>query len=427
MATIKAFIRTTVKSKKVFIRLRLSDGRDFTRYGVTNIEVLPEFWDAARQEVKNRAILPKGFNKEEINTAVKFAKEKIEQAYKDVADNRLLSDDWIDNVLLDKKQDVEDEKPTTSELFHLYLSESKVSESRLKQVAVAGRMLERFTLVNNMELTNKASVLKFEEFLRNEHLIQKIYPQYYTDVKDIKPRGQNTLNSKLKMISAFYSWALKNKHLDSHPFEDFEFSPDVYGDPIPLLPEEVELIFNSKVHKGLDLVKDMFCLQCYLGCRVDDFVHLKKSNVNGDILTYVASKTINSNPKTVYVPLVDNAISIINKYGDSDDRLIPFMNVDGKDGYNKQIKNLLQYLKIDRSVVIINPITRQPETKKIYEVASTHTARRTFINSNYKETQDPALIAQMTGHSENSRSFSRYRNIDIDILREQVKKAYKSK
>lgn len=426
MATIKAFIRTSVKSKNVFVRLRLSDGRDFTRYGVTDIEVKPDIWDASKQEIKARSILPEGFDKEEINNAVRNAKNKINAAYKRISNKQSLPDDWIDSILFEKTSE-KDENIPLSELFNIYLSESKVTEARKKQVAVSGRMLERFMIINNTQLYNKSSVSKFEEFLRNEHIIQKTNPQYYIDVKEIKPRGQNTINSKLKMISAFYSWAVKNKHIEFHPFEDFEFSPDIYGDPIPLLPEEVELIYNSKVHSGLQLVKDMFCLQCYIGCRVDDFVHLKKSNVNGDILSYIASKTIGNNPKTVYVPLIENAISIINKYIDSGDKLIPFLNVDGKDGYNKQIKRLLQYLNFDRSVVVLNPITRQPENKKLYEVASTHTARRTFINSNYKETQDPALIAQMTGHSENSRSFARYRNIDIDILREQMKKAYKSK
>lgn len=427
MATIKAFIRTTSKAKKVFIRLRLSDGRDFARYGVTNIEVTPEIWDATKQEIKARAILPDGFDREDINNAVRNAKNRVDVAYKEVSNKQLLPDDWIDSIFFNKKLEDKKEEQILSELFNLYLVESKVTEARKKQVAVAGRMLERFISINNTQLYNKSSISKFEEFLRNEHIIQKTHSQYYNNVKEIKPRGQNTINSKLKMISAFYTWAVKNKYVENHPFEDFEFSPDVYGDPVPLLPEEVELIYNSKVHSGLELVKDMFCLQCYIGCRVDDFVHLKKSNVNGDILSYIASKTIGNNPKTVYVPLIDNAIAIIKKYTTDDDRLLPFINVDGKDGYNKKIKSLLQYLKIDRSVVVINPITRLPENKKMYEVASTHTARRTFINSNYKETQDPALIAQMTGHSENSRSFARYRNIDIDILREQMKKAYKSK
>lgn len=427
MATIKAFIRTSSKSKKVFIRLRLSDGRDFTRYGVTDIEIMPEFWDASKQEIKTRAILPEGFNKETINDSIKNTKHKVESAYRDINDKHSLPDNWIELVLSDKHDDKDNNVQSLSDIFKIYLSEAKVSAARKKQLSVAGRMMDRFISINNIQFHDKSSVSKFEEFLRNEYLIQKIEPQYYTDVKEIKPRGQNTINSKLKMISAFYTWAVKNKYVNKHPFEDFEFSPDIYGDPIPLLPEEVDLIYNSEVHSRLQLVKDMFCLQCYIGCRVDDFIHLKKDNVNGDILSYIASKTIGSNPKTVYVPLIDNAIKIIDKYQCDDGRLLPFINVNGKDGYNKQIKNLLQYLKIDRSVVVINPITRQPENKKLYEVASTHTARRTFINSNYKETQDPALIAQMTGHSENSKSFARYRNIDIDILREQMKKAYKNK
>ena len=171
----------------------------------------------------------------------------------------------------------------------------------------------------------------------------------------------------------------------------------------------------------------MFCLQCYTGCRVGDFIELRRDNVNGDILEYVANKTISEKATTVYVPLIDKAMDIINKYRCEDGRLLPFINVNGKDGYNKKIKKILEYLRLNRNIVTINTISGKPENKKLYEVVSSHTARKTFINSNYKETQDPKLISKMTGHSENSQAFGRYRNIDIDILREQMKKAFNKK
>lgn len=429
MATIKAFIRTSAKNKKVLVRIRLSDGRDFTRYGVTDIEILPEYWDAKKEEIKSRALLPDGLDKYSINAEILNIKQKVLSAYNKVSNKLLLHDKWLESIISDEKINVEKNPTDTSisTLFNKYLSESKASELRKKQVAVAGRMLERFFIINNTDTLTEDNLSMFEKFLKDEHLLQYKYPEQYKKVKEIKPRGQNTINSKLKMISAFYTWAIKNKYPLIHPFEKYEFSPDVYGDPIPLTPEEVDYIFNAKVHDGLSLIRDMFCLQCYLGCRVNDFIHLRKDNIDNDILIYIASKTITDNSKTVYVPLVDNAQTIINRYDCEDGRLMPFINVDGHDGYNKGIKDLAKFLKLDRNVMTINPLTRKPESKKLYEVISTHTARRTFINSNYKETQDPVLIAKMTGHSEKSRSFYRYRKIDMDILREQMNRAFGKK
>jgi integrase len=76
---------------------------------------------------------------------------------------------------------------------------------------------------------------------------------------------------------------------------------------------------------------------------------------------------------------------------------------------------------IDRIVMTLNPLTRQAEQRPLYEVAASHLARRTFIGNLYKQVKDPALIASLTGHTENSVSFTRYRAIDDDTKRDILK------
>ena len=58
--------------------------------------------------------------------------------------------------------------------------------------------------------------------------------------------------------------------------------------------------------------------------------------------------------------------------------------------------------------------------KPLYEVATSHTARKTFIGNLYKQVKDPNLIASMSGHSEGSRAFARYRKIDDEMKKELV-------
>jgi len=241
----------------------------------------------------------------------------------------------------------------------------------------------------------------------------------------VKPRGQNTINTKMNMFRAFLYWCVKSKIIVQSPFFEYEFSPDIYGDPIPLLATEVDLLYTlENVPDRLAITRDIFCLHCFMGCRVGDLVSLRKENLQGDIVSYVAEKTVKDNPVTVYVPLGSRALDLIKKYNFPDGKLMPFFNVNGEHGYNKRIKELCLFAELDRTVVVINTLTRKPESLPLHKVVSTHTARRTFINSNYAKTQDPALISMMTGHSKNSRAFSRYRNIDLDILREQVTKAF---
>jgi hypothetical protein len=57
----------------------------------------------------------------------------------------------------------------------------------------------------------------------------------------------------------------------------------------------------------------------------------------------------------------------------------------------------------------------------MYEVASSHMARRTFIGNIYKKkVKDPNLVGALSGHKEGSKAFSRYREIDEDMKKELV-------
>ena len=91
---------------------------------------------------------------------------------------------------------------------------------------------------------------------------------------------------------------------------------------------------------------------------------------------------------------------------------MPFVN---EQKYNKSIKEMLQLAGIDRIVTVLNPTTRLEEQHPIYEVASSHMARRNFIGNLYSKVQDPNLISSMTGHKKGSTAFERYRTIDDDI------------
>ena len=71
-------------------------------------------------------------------------------------------------------------------------------------------------------------------------------------------------------------------------------------------------------------------------------------------------------------------------------------------------------------VRVIDPKTREDVARPLYEEAPTHTARKTFIGNLYKQVMDPNLIASMSGHTDGSRAFARYRHIDDEIKKELV-------
>ena len=92
--------------------------------------------------------------------------------------------------------------------------------------------------------------------------------------------------------------------------------------------------------------------------------------------------------------------------------------------YSVAIKKILQHAGITRSVVWLNPTTGEPDVLPIYEVMSSHSARRAFSGNMYDKVQDPNLICALTGHKEGSKAFARYRKIDEDTNRKTTFAVY---
>ena len=99
------------------------------------------------------------------------------------------------------------------------------------------------------------------------------------------------------------------------------------------------------------------------------------------------------------------------------DRQLPFIS---EQKYNVSIKRIFKAAGLKRIVTVLNARTGQEEKRILYEVASSHMARRTFIGNLYKKVKDPNIVGSMSGHKEGSKAFARYREIDEDIKKEVV-------
>ena len=163
--------------------------------------------------------------------------------------------------------------------------------------------------------------------------------------------------------------------------------------------------------------RDIFMFQCLIGCRVSDLNRLTKANIVDGFVEYIPQKTKMEHANTVRVPLNQKGTGHTGTLQGSGERSAPRFS---HFGYNKKIKEILKYVGIDRKVIVLDPKTREDVARPLYEVASTHTARKTFIGNLYRQVRDPNLIASMSGHSEGSRAFARYRKIDDEMKKELV-------
>ncbi|MDR0667837.1 MAG: hypothetical protein LBF90_04375 [Prevotellaceae bacterium] len=147
----------------------------------------------------------------------------------------------------------------------------------------------------------------------------------------------------------------------------------------------------------------------------------KKNIIDGEI-HYIAGKTKDGKPRTVKVPMNKYALAIVEKYRESPEcegnRLLPFIS---QQKYNDAIKEIFTIAGLTRNVVLCDPLTRENTIRPINEVASSHLARRCFIGNAYKIMKDQNLVAELSGHKQNSKTFARYREVDREMRDEVVK------
>ena len=265
---------------------------------------------------------------------------------------------------------------------------------------------------------------EFHKYLVNEAEYYEHYPQIFDDIEErFKPRQltENSINTIFRRIRTVVNWCLKHNITTNDPFATFEMPKVLDSPPFYLTLEERDKVYYADLSNetpSTQVYRDIFMFHCLIGCRVGDLEKMTRANIVDGAVEYIAEKTKNHKPRTIRVPLNDKAKAILAKYADLETRLLPKIN---QNIYNRQIKKILKLLGIDRMVTVIDNKTREPIQKPICDIATSHTARKTFIGNLYKKVKDPNLVASLSGHTDGSRAFARYREIDNEMKRELVK------
>ncbi len=297
-----------------------------------------------------------------------------------------------------KKYVSKEPEPGSSSFYDMFdeYIQFKVSLSLKKHVRSVKKHWMEFDSNLNFDSVSPDKLREFESFLRGDFLTL---------------RSDNTIRTMIGTTRIFWNWAkkiLKGRGIDiGYPFgEGYELPKEEYGTPIYISTFERETLFNAvNLSDKLSKVRDIFVFQCFIGARVGDMVKLTKNNIQGNIITYIPQKTKTADP--ISLPLHPHAMEILNKYSIPDGRLLPFIS---DQRYNEYIKELFEAVGLTRTVVRLNPRTRKQEMVRLCDIASSHMARRAFVGNLYGKV-DNGIISSMSGHSENSRSFARYRTV----------------
>lgn len=437
-----AFIRKTASKNDTnsvaTIYFRLRDGKKDIK-AASELTISPNHWSSEKQGYKDRVALVSEEKKQALNNEVQNILNLINQNYTPESDSEWLS------TLIDKyhypnryktKEEIEAEtKPMLLELFSEFLVKHKLSEVRKKNFRVIQRTLARYELyiratkkgqkdfILDVDTVTPETLRDMWDFFENEYQYYELYPSIYETIPEKRtpqPRGKNTLIDCFSRIRTFFLWCFDNKLTANRPFDKFPIEECKYGTPIYINLEERDRIFNADLSATpqLEIQRDIFIFQTLIGCRVSDLYRMTRLNIVNGAVEYIQKKTKEGNPVTVRVPLNDKAKEILERYKDHEGKLLPFIS---EQKYNEAIKKIFKLSGVDRIVTILDPLTRDEVKKTLYEVASSHLARRTFIGNIYKKVKDPNLVSALSGHKEGSKAFRRYRDIDEEMKKDLVK------
>lgn len=211
-----------------------------------------------------------------------------------------------------------------------------------------------------------------------------------------------------------YNFYLDKKRIE--PLKDKRTLEEKQDNGIALTKEEIEQLENTLSEDSkLVNARDIFLLQCWCGCRVEDLPLLlsSKSLKKASDGTMFSEFTTQKTSTTVIVPLntfYPRALEIVQKYQDK----CPYNSTSERKKYNLELRNLAKLAGLDRKTTYTGQTGRKKYVKNrlLYEVISSHAGRHSFITNCIRYMGLKAdEIKMMTGHADTSMIQKVYTNL----------------
>ena len=292
----------------------------------------------------------------------------------------------------------------------------------------AAKLQRYLTIIGRTTLTAREftadMLLEFRQFIYDEYEYVARYPELYPRQSGHRPPRKRlrdaTVVHDLKLLQAFFAELENTGEIRRSPFRKISVEKRriimhvMYDAPVFLKAEELGLVMATAVPASLQWAKDLFVLNCALGCRIGDLLRLTMDKVAVSdegipYVHYIPSKTARALTvnKEVETPLIRPALEIVQR------TRLHLMGPNqhyGKQRYNEALRQLLRYCGISRNVSLFCPETGDNVYRPIWQVASSKLARKTHVDMLTK-VQINYYAAGL--HREGSGAVFRYTSLDL--------------
>ena len=261
------------------------------------------------------------------------------------------------------------------------------------------RKLQRFLMIKGLSGISAREftadlLLEYRRFIYNEYLYVPLFPHLYPQGggKHAPQRRckDSTVVHDLNALQAFFRELEDTEEIHRSPFKKISGEKRrsimhvTYDAPFFLKAGELRKVMQTAVPAQLQQTKDIFVLNCALGCRISDLKRLTMDKVAVSAegipyIHYIPSKTAHTmaTHREIQTPLIRPALDIIQRTQ---------LNFNGrnpnyeKQVYNKSLRQLLEFCGINRLVCIYDAERTDNVYRPICEVASSKLARKTHID-----------------------------------------------
>lgn len=259
--------------------------------------------------------------------------------------------------------------------FRKFLDQLTCRKSTIRRVSITYNVMEYFCRWSGYEFDSST----FNKMILGQLIHYLLHDQKLADATVLK---------HVKSLKMFLKTAYPEKDWSWVRYSMLNVEAEV----LTVTESELNMLINAELKGYRRKTRDLFVFMATTGMRhCDSQLYERSWETPEEVLEFIQLKTGGK----AYPPLYGVAKTILNRYGG-----IPPKITNQK--FNAFLKTLFKELNLDRMVVIQTVRGKQVFriSKPLYEVISSHTARRTFITICLQKGMPIQDVMKMSGHSD---------------------------
>jgi integrase len=379
-------VSTSGKSKgkaSIYLQFLYNKNRLFYSFGQS---IKPEDWNAAKERVKKKGTTTAD-GKFALNDLLDNLKNVCEKTYNTSLKNGIPAPATIAKALNDFINQNNDDNGKET----LFALTDRFMNGEIKN---KGREKSKGTIKNYRAVVKhlKDFEAKTKYKINFETINLDFFYRYTTYLKKELNLAVNTVSKDITILKVFMGEAVDLGYTNNMQFKHSKFSvSEEETDQVYLTEKELHELHKFQIeNKKLDQVKDLFVFGAWVGLRFSDFSNIKPENIVQIEGEYFIKTKTQKTKEQVIIPTNPVILEIFDKYQQNPNKLPKTISNQKFNDYIKEVCKLAGLTEKGR-------LTSKPDVM-LWEVISSHTARRSFATNYYLQGFPTIDLMKITGH-----------------------------